>query len=286
MPDLSIIIVNFNAADELRGCLASIARHLAAIDHEVCVVDNASSDNSVDVVRQEFPDAHLIANRENRGFAVAVNQGIARTTGHVVLWLNPDCVLLDEGLLSIVRYFGEHPDVGVVGIQLLDPDGAIQISGRAFPSYDWALGHRHSVLTRWFPNNPYSRRYLQTDLDRQQIADVDWVSGACLLHPRRLMGAVGLLDEQFFMYCEDVDFCRRVKAAGLRVQYHPGARVMHHVGASARHARRRVLIARHRSLWRYYRKHFRRDPMRDAAAATAIWTRCGAMLLRNVLKND
>jgi N-acetylglucosaminyl-diphospho-decaprenol L-rhamnosyltransferase len=285
MPDLSIIIVNFNAADELRGGLASIARHLSAIPHDVCVVDNASSDGSVDVVRREFPDVQVVANRENRGFAAAVNQGIARTTGRIVLWLNPDCVLMDDGLATIVRYCDDCPDVGIVGLQLLDPDGGIQISGRAFPSYDWAVGHRHSLLTRWFPNNRYSRRYLQMDLDRRQVTDVDWVSGAGLLHPRRLIDAIGVLDEQFFMYCEDVDFCRRAKTAGLRVQYHPGARVMHQVGASSRHARRRMLVARHRSLWRYYRKHFHRDPVRDAAAAAAIWTRCGAMLVRDVLKH-
>lgn len=286
MPDLSIIIVNFNAAGELRECLASVTRHLATVRHEVCVVDNASDDGSVGMVGREFPGVQLVANDDNRGFAAAINQGLARTTGRAVLWLNPDCVVLDDRLGSLVRYLDEHPEVGIIGTQLLDSDGAIQLSSRAFPSYDWALGHRHSLLTRWFPNNRYARRYLQTDFNRRQIADVDWVSGACLLHPRRLIDSIGPLDEQFFMYCEDVDFCQRAKTAGWRVRYHPGARVMHHVGASSRRARRRMLVARHSSLWRYYRKHFHRDPVRDAAAAAAIWTRCGVMVLRESLRSE
>lgn len=273
--DLSVIIVNYNGGRFLTSCLEAVARQLRAVEHEVVVVDNGSTDRSLDLVRRGFPDVPLLPNGTNLGFAAAVNRGLAATTGRYVLWLNPDAVLLDEGMAELIRYLDAQPRVGIVGPQLVDPDGRVQPSARTFPSYGWPLAHRRSIWTRLVPWNPYTRRYLRTDADPARIQEVDWVSGACLLHRRALLEAIGGLDEGFFMYCEDVDFCLRAQQHGWAVHYHPGARVLHHIGGSTVTAERAMLVERHRSLWRYYLKHFPRRPWVDPLAWVVIWGRCG-----------
>lgn len=274
MSDLSVVVVTYNARVFLPACLSSVARHLSGIAYEVCVVDNASGDGTRALVEKEFPWVVLVANQSNVGFAAGVNRGLERTTGRYVLWLNPDTELLDDGFVEIVRYLDAHPETAVVGPQLVNPRGEIELSCRSFPSYGAAIGHRYSLLTRVFPQNRYTRQYLRTDLDHSRIEDVDWVSGACLLQRREIVDKVGRLDERFFMYCEDVDFCLRVHRQGFKVRYHPGARVLHHIGGSSRHVSRRMVVEHHRSMWRYYAKHFRRNALKDAVVGTAIWTRC------------
>jgi len=283
MTDLSVIIVSYNSAAYLDWCLDSLDRYLDGVSSEVCVVDNTSTDGSPDRVRRR-PHVQLVANAANRGFAAAVNQGLAATTGRFVLWLNPDSALLDAGVRGLLDHLEAHPEVGIVGPRILDPDGSLQRSARAFPSYDWAVGHRHSLLTRLFPNNPYSRRYLLVDLDPANPRDVDWVSGACLLHRRDLVTRIGGLDEIFFMYCEDVDFCLRARQAGWTVHYHPGLQVVHQVAGSTRQRSRAMLVERHRSLWRYYKKHFRRHALVDPVAWAAIWGRCGLVVAQDAAR--
>lgn len=283
MTDLSVIIVSYNSAAHLAGCVDSLDRYLDDVSSEVCVVDNASTDGSPAVVRRR-PNVQLVVNAANRGFAAAVNQGLAATTGRFVLWLNPDSALLGAGARVLLDYLAAHTEVGIVGPRILDPDGSLQRSARAFPSYDWAVGHRHSLLTRLFPNNPYSKRYLLGDLDPTTPRDVDWVSGACLLHRRDLVTRIDGLDEVFFMYCEDVDFCLRARQAGWAVRYHPGLEVVHQVAGSTRQRSRAMLVERHRSLWRYYKKHFRRHALIDPVAWAAIWGRCSLVVAQHVAR--
>lgn len=278
--DLSVIVVSFNSAAFLERCLASVDAWLRGVDHHVCVVDNASSDGSVALVHRLFPRVEVIANRENLGFAAGVNRGLRATEGRYVLWLNPDAELLDGGARDLIDYLGTHPRVGIVGPQLVDPSGEVQLSCRSFPSYRTALFHRYSLMTRLFPGNPGSREYLLSDWDHRSARAVDWVSGACLLHRRSVLDEVGGLDERFFMYCEDVDFCLRARQAGWGVQYHPAMRVLHHIGGSSRPGSVPLVVARHRSMWRYYTKHFRRHPLKDAVVAGAVWARCGLAAAR------
>ena len=278
--DLSVIIVSFNSAGFIERCLASVDTCLRGVTHEICVVDNASSDQSLELARRAAPEAKMIVSRENLGFAAGVNRGIAATTGRYVLWLNPDAELLDGGAGELIEYCDRHPGVGILGPQLVDPSGRVQLSCRSFPSYRTALFHRYSLLTRTFPNNPGSRDYLMSDWDHRTVREVDWVSGACLLHRRSVLDDIGGLDERFFMYCEDVDFCLRTRQAGRSVRYHPGMRVLHHIGGSGGPAMPRMVVARHRSVWRYYAKHFRRHPLKDAVVAAAIWARCGMAIAR------
>ena len=282
--DLSVIIVSHDSAAFLGRCLDSVDRHLTPLAGEVCVVDNASRDRSVELAAGR-DGVRVVANSVNRGFAAAVNQGLATTTGRYVLWLNPDAALVDDGLPTLVEYMDAHASVGIVGPRILDPDGSLQRSARAFPSYDWAFGHRHSLLTRLFPNNPYSRRYLLADLDPSRPRAVDWVSGAAQLHRLALVDRIGGLDETFFLYCEDVDFCLRARRAGWTTEYHPALVVEHEVAGSTRARSRAMLFERHRTLWRYNKKHFTRSPFVDPVAWMAIWSRCGLVIAEDAVRS-
>jgi GT2 family glycosyltransferase len=238
---LSIIIVNFNTRVLLRRCLESVERNLTNVEHEVCVVDNGSRDGSVDDLTSRFPRVVVDRRSENVGFARGVNAGLALTRGDLVMWLNPDAEILNGGVENLIRFFTENRAAGVVGPRILSPDGSVQLSCRSWPSYGTALFNRYSLLTRFFPNNPHSRGYLASDWDHTSTREVDWVSGCCLLHRRQVAAEIGGLDEAFFMYCEDVDFCRRARCAGWAVVYNPddSREASEHVAVLSQAPRRR-----------------------------------------------
>ena len=198
--DLSTIIVTYKARDTLLRCLAALEEDSAGIAAETAVVDNDSRDAVGEAVRDAFPRVRLIANPRNVGFARAVNQWIAATTGEFVLILNPDC-LLERGAIGILRkHLEDHPRTGVVGPMLLNGDGSLEYSARSFPDPLTFLFNRYSLLTRLFPNNRFSRRYLLSDWDHASERDVDWLSGACLMVRRAAIDQVGPMDEAFFLF--------------------------------------------------------------------------------------
>ncbi len=282
---LSIIIVTYNSARHLRSCLDSIEEHLAGIEYEVCVVDNASNDSSAALVRERCgPRIRLIQNGRNEGFAAAVNTGFRNTAGRYIMWLNPDTKIAGGSIEELLLYFEREHEVGIIGPQVLNLDGSIQFSCRSFPSYNTALFNRYSLLTRFFPRNRFSRKYLHTDWNHQSVREVDWVSGACLLHRRSLIESIGAVDERFFMYMEDIDFCLRASRAGWKVFYHPGLSVVHHIAGSSRQVPFSMIVELHKSIWRYYAKHFPRNPLKDLLGAAVIWGRCAGMLLRAMFK--
>jgi GT2 family glycosyltransferase len=276
MTAVSVVIVTFNSARDIGPCLASIAA-ATRVDHEVIVVDNASADGTPDVVRREYPSVRVIERTVNGGLSRAVNEGVRASNGRQVVALNPDTTLAGDAFGVLSAYLHEQPDVGVVAPRLLDPDGGVQLSCRRFPGYATAVFSRYSPVTRLFPRNRFSQRYLMSDYDHAGLRDVDWVSGAALMFPRSVFDEVGGWDDGFFMFSEDVDFCRRVHDAGYRVVYHPGASVYHRIGVSRR-APVRIVVARHRSMWRYYRKHLRGHPLRDAVTGAGIALRCASAL--------
>lgn len=288
--DLSIIIVTYNSHAFIDACLASTRAALidfGLADAEVCVVDNQSTDGTAQLVRSAHPWVRLIESDRNGGFAHGINLGLRHTTGAYVLWLNPDSQCLadaGEGLRKAIAWLETHPLAGILGGRILDPDGSVQRSVRTFPSYGAVLGARYSLLTKLWPSNPFSKAYLRGDLTYTDVATVDWVSGACLLHRRTLSDALHGLDEGFFMYFEDVDFCYRATMAGSTVHFFPGFSVEHHIGGSSEQAPVRMLVARHRSMWRWYTKHFDRFWLKDAVIYAGIWTRCGWMSLSKLWK--
>ncbi len=282
--DISIVIVSYNGREHLRRCLASLLAHPPAAEREVIVVDNDSADGSADMVASDFPGVRLLRMRRNLGFAAGANRGIKEATGEAIVLLNPDSEIETDPFAPLLAYLREHDDVGIVAPRLLNPDGSLQLSCRRFPTFSVALFNRYSLLTRLFPHNRYSRQYLLNDWQHDSVSEVDWVSGACLMVRRSLLERIGLLDEGYFMYIEDVDLCQRLHRAGAKIVYYPAVSVVHHIGQSSRTLPSRSIMARHRSMWHYYRKYLRQNAVVDVAVAGGIATRCAYLLTANQLK--
>ncbi|MFQ6057602.1 MAG: glycosyltransferase family 2 protein [Anaerolineae bacterium] len=256
MVDLSIVVVSYNTRELLAACLESVFRSLAGSDLQarVFVVDNASSDGSAAMVRERFPQVQLIANRENLGFAAANNQALCRSQGRYALLLNPDTEVQGDALGDLVRFMDENPRVGVAGAKLLYPDGRVQHSAFGFPTLAQAfldffpLNHRlvNSRLNgryplRWYDGAPFP---------------VDHPLGACLMARREAIAQVGLLDERFFIYCEEIDWCMRFKRAGWGVYCVPQAEVVHHVAQSTGQFRDQMFVQLWRSRFLLFQKHY------------------------------
>lgn len=279
-PDLSIIIVNWNVRELLRACLRSVVGgqlpvlscQLSELERlkadnrklttEIIVIDNASTDGSAAMVAAEFPAVRLIANAENRGFTGGNNQGIALAQGRYIFFLNPDTVVAEDALAKMVGYLEAHPPVGVLGPQLRYGDGRLQSSRRRFPTFSAALFESTPLAWRW-PDNPWARWYRMEDGQTFEVSEtskvsqgeeVDWLVGAALLTRRTVIEQVGGFDEDYFMYSEELDWCRRVKAAGWQIVYLPDAQIVHYEGKSSE----QVVAARHirfqTSKIRYFRK--------------------------------
>ena len=276
--DLSIIIVSWNVRDLLHRCLYTINESLSAgkgkqLSSQVIVVDNASDDGTVDMLRQEYPDAQLIANDENLGFTIGNNQGMAAADGRYVLLLNPDTEVVGDALGEMVAHMEDHPRVGALGPQLLYADGQVQSSRRRFPSLKTAF-LESTPLQQRFPRSSLLNEYYMLDCDDQETQDVDWLVGACLMMRRTTLEGVGLLDERFFMYSEEMDWCYRAKQLDWRVIYLPSAQVVHHEGKSSE----QVLPVRHvqfqRSKVLFFKKHYgggRGEVLRVYLLVTYLW---------------
>jgi len=251
---LSIVIVSWNTRDLLRRCLFSVDAQSLPESHgppEVFVVDNASSDGSPEMVRAEFPQVRLIENLGNVGFATANNQALAIARGDLRILLNPDTVLLPGALATLIRFMDDCPAAGAAGANLLNPDGTLQNS--AYPMLGlgrelWQLFHLDRIgrlasypLSDWAGGDPHR---------------VGVAQGACLALRREALDQVGLLDEQYFMYTEEVDLCYRLARGGWEVYWVPQARVLHFGGQSTRQAEVEMFLALYQSKVRFFRKHF------------------------------
>jgi N-acetylglucosaminyl-diphospho-decaprenol L-rhamnosyltransferase len=268
IPDLSIIIVSWNVRDLLRACLASLTADAAppvqpGLAIEIIVVDNASADASAAMVAAEFPGVRLIASTENRGFTGGNNQGLALARGRYVLFLNPDTVVLPGALPAMVAYLEAHPTVGALGPRLRYGDGSFQSSQRRFPTLATALFESTPLAWHW-PHNRWARAYRMEDgrttgdqlpaSSFQPAIPVDWVVGAAILTRREVLDRVGGFDEGYFMYSEELDWCRRVAAAGWQIVYLPTAEIVHYEGKSSEQVVAARHIRFHRSRVRYFRK--------------------------------
>jgi GT2 family glycosyltransferase len=251
---LSIIIVNWNVRELLHRCLTSLATCDLQLATEVIVVDNASSDGSTEIVRREFPAVHVTANDTNLGFTVANNQGIRHSRGRYALLLNPDTVVVGDALTAMVAYLDTHPKVAALGPKLLNPDGSVQSSRRRFPTLATGL-LESTVLQRWFPRSGVLSRYYVLDHSDDDTQEVDWVVGAAMAMRREAIDQVGLLDEEFFMYSEELDWCYRAKAAGWKVVYLPTAQIVHYGAQSSEQVKAAQHVHFQTSKVRFFRKH-------------------------------
>ena len=281
---LSVIIVNYKSRELLLECLASLEADAAGLETETVVVDNDSRDGTPEALAQRFPAVHVLVNDDNLGYARAVNQGIAATSGPCVLIMNPDCTVRPGTLRALIGQLGGHSRCAIAAPRIFNPDGSLEYSARASPDPFAFLFNRYSILTRLFPRNRWSRRYLLLDWDHASVRDVDWVSGACLMARREAIEQVGGMDEAFFMFNEDVDWCRRMRIAAWSITYVPTAEVVHHVGASRGRVAPRVIFERHRGMIHYFHKHHPAHPVVAFFADSLIMARAGVMLAVNALR--
>jgi len=256
-PDVTAILVNYNAGNELAVALRSIQSDCAQVEWEAVVVDNASSDNSAAIV-ETFPRATLIRNPANVGFGRAVNQAAAVARAPRLLLVNPDCRLVSGAISTLRSVLDAEPSCAVVGPRIFDPDGTVQGSARGDPDMLTGLFGRTGALRVLLPFLPVARRNVVVeDAVRTGASSVvvDWLSGACMLIRRDAFTAAGGFDERFFLYWEDADLCRRLRNRGFQVRYVPGASAVHQVGRSSQTARRSSIRAFHASAYLYYATH-------------------------------
>jgi GT2 family glycosyltransferase len=254
--DVSVVIVSWNTRDILRGCIRSIFEQTREASFEVFVIDNNSHDGSVEMVRAEFPEVKLIANAENRGFAAGCNQGMRAASARFTLLLNPDTIILDDAISRCVKYADLHPDVGVVGCQVFDDENRISPTGFSFPSpltEFLAL----SGLSRAFPRSRLFGRPELSWWDRKTEQDVDVVTGMFMLVRRGAIAEVGLMDESYFVYSEEADWCYRFARAGWRRVFIPSARIVHLDGGakSTSQAPTKMFVQKQKSSMIYHRKN-------------------------------
>jgi len=253
--DLSISIVNYNTKDFVLGLIRSILENTRRISTEIFVVDNNSTDGSVEAIKKEYPQVQVIANRKNLGFGAATNQVIRASRGRYVVTFTTDTVVLPESMDILVEFMDRNPQAGAVGPKIVNPDGTVQTSGKTFPTPLVALLVT-TGLGRLFPKSRALQNYYLPMKEYDRFREVDQLSGACLLVRRETIEDVGLLDEDFFIYCEDVDWCRRMRQRGWKLYYLPQAQVIHHKGESSKKSSHQAIKIYYRSLRHFYRKHY------------------------------
>ena len=278
MTSLSVCIVNWNTKSDLQACLQALQTHPYTHGmQEVIVVDNASGDGSAAMVRAEFPDVRLIANRENRNYAPGTNKALAAATGDYLLLLNPDARVTPGALDTLVRFLESHGDVGAVAAKLVHDDGTVQRSVRGFPdpvSVLWDM----LKLPRFFP---VLGTYRQSKFDYEKPGPAPQPMTSCLLLTRRAYETVGPMDERFPLYFNDVDWCLQAKKANVGVWYTPDAVVIHGYGGTTKKVRKTAVWESHRALLRLWGKHYRETTPRalyvtmTALVTLGAWVRTG-----------
>jgi GT2 family glycosyltransferase len=252
-PVISIVIVSWNCWEFLPACLDSIFRQIVP-EKEVILIDNDSSDETAQKVSQQYPQVKLIVNPHNSGYARASNQGIKEAQGEFVVLLNPDTVLQPESLSKMGQFMKENPEVGALGPQLLNPDGSIQPSCRRFPTYS-TLVWEFTGLSRLFPSHPLFGSWRMGDFDFQEMREVGQPMASALLIRKKVTEVIGLMDEGFRMFFNDVDYCLRIRQAGFKIVYCPQAKLIHHLGGATRKRRLARIFLSHWGFFQYLKKH-------------------------------
>ena len=284
MLDLSVVIVNFRAKDNLRITLASVFASKTKYSYEVFVVDNDSGDGSVEMIEREFSSVKLVRNINN-GFSKGNNAALRQVSGRLVLILNPDTRLNPDVLQKCVTYLDEQPDIGALTCKVVRSDGSFdKASRRSFPDPRTSF-YRLSGLAMLFPRSRRFAAYNLTFLPEDLGADVDSISGCFMLMPRQVLEQVGLFDEEFFMYGEDLDLCLRIKRAGYRVYYYPATTVVHYKGQSSKRRPLTCLWHFHNAMWIFYKKHYADQHVLlfDWVVYLGIKARLAIMLVKSVL---
>ncbi|MFD1139458.1 glycosyltransferase family 2 protein [Paenibacillus urinalis] len=285
--DLSIIIVNYNTRQLTLDCIASVYESRMEYAYEIILIDNHSSDGTVEAVAEQFPEVRLIANRENTGFAKANNQGLAIANGRYSLLLNSDTVVQQDTLQTMLSFMDapENKKVGAAGCKIILPDGSLdKACKRGFPtpsaSFYYAFG-----ISNLFPHNPKYNQYQLGHLDPDQAYPIDCLVGAFMLVRREAIEQVGGLDETFFMYGEDIDWCYRIKQADWDIHYYPYTYIIHYKGASSRRKPAKIIYEFHRAMWIFHQKHYQAkyNLLTNAAVYSGIGVKLAVSFFNNGL---
>ena len=257
---VSIIIVSYNVKDYLYNCLQSILNSDYSGDLDLILVDNGSYDGSVSIVRKNFPSVRVIENDSNLGFAKGVNIGLRESHGDYILLLNPDTVIEEKTLSVLTAYMEEHPIVGICGPKILNADGSLQLAcKRSFPT-PWVALPKLVGLSKLFPGGTWTGRYNLTYLDSDERHSVEAISGSFMFMSNRVLEKVGQLDERFFMFGEDLDYCYRIKKRGYDIVYNPISSIIHYKGESAKTAPYDMIHIFYTAFYQFYNKHSEQFP--------------------------
>lgn len=256
--DISICMVSLNCREVLRNCLKSIRLTCSSLNYEIIIVDNASSDGTPEHLQKCFPEVQIVRNISNVGFTKATNQAIEKSSGQYILWLNTDTILKADALPKLLQFLEVNPKAGIVGPKVLNPDGTFQPQcRRGLPTPMAALSYLLK-LDRLFPSNHAMGQYLLSYLPIDSVNQVDAVSGCCLLARRQVWNNIGPLDEDYFGFGEDIDWCTRAKKSGWEVWYYPGSCIIHLKGQGGVHVKPyRKVWGMHQAMRIFYFKHLR-----------------------------
>ena len=265
-PDISVCMVALNVRDFIRDCLHSLHQASSSLSIEVIIVDNHSTDGTLEILKSEFLSGdsplpvRLVENSQNEGFVRPTNQGMRLAAGRYLLWLNPDTIIHPGALDQLVEFMESHPDVGICGPKVLNRDGSMQKPCRRGVSRPWATFSYFSGLSRLFPKSKLFGGYLLNYMDEDATHEVDGVSGSCMFIRRAVVDQIGYVDEQFFAYQDDADYCFQAQKAGWKIYYVPTARITHFGGQGGSRAQPyRSIYEWHRSYYLYYRKNLSAD---------------------------
>lgn len=273
MTDLSIIVVNYNVKEFLHNLLVSVEKASAEIKTEIIVVDNASEDGSAEFIKEKFPSVTLIENKSNLGFSKANNLGLKIASGKYLLLLNPDTLVQENTFTEMIKFFDSHPEAGLAGCKILNPDGTLQLAcRRSFPG-PWTSFCKVTGLSSLFPNSKLFARYNLTYLDENEINEVDAISGSFMMLRREVYEKIGGLDEIFFMYGEDLDWCYRVQKAGYKVYYVPSTQILHYKGESTKRSSLDETKFFYQAMHLFVRKHLATSFLVEIILRSAIFVR-------------
>ena len=291
--DLSIIIVNYETYDLTKNTIKSIIDHKQPFEYDIYVVDNGSKDGSIGKLKEDFNNEseigliNFISNKENKGFSHANNVALRKTSAEYVLLLNSDTVVVDNCLEKCLRYMETHEDIGILGCKVILPDNSLdKACRRSFPDFNVSF-YKMTGLSYLFPKSKRFGRYNLTYLDENDTYEVDCVVGAFMMVRSKAIKDVGLLDEIFFMYGEDIDWCYRIKAANWKIIYYSDAKIIHYKGASSSKTQNINLTYQfYRAMYIFYNKHYKDNYPWITTAATylGIWGICGFKLFKNYIK--
>ncbi|QIB27576.1 glycosyltransferase family 2 protein [Caloranaerobacter azorensis] len=285
--DLSIIIVNYNTRELTRQTLQSIYKYNHNLDFEVIVVDNNSSDDSINMIKDEFPQVILIQNKENLGFSKANNIGINKSKGKYILLLNSDTIIQRDTLEIMVDFMETNKEVGAAGCKVVLPDGNLdKACKRSFPTPRNAF-YNALKLDKLFPHNKRFGEYNLTYLNEDEMHEVDSLVGAFMMVRREVIEEVGLLDENFFMYGEDIDWCYRIKKSGWKIVYYPKTKIIHYKGGSSKKKNPKIIYEFYRAMYLFFEKHYKNkySKLTKYIVYLGIWTKMILSLVTNLFKS-